>query len=60
MLVAGTRSSGKTSLLGSLLLEIMPNHRIITIEDTLELPVAAMRKLDYDVLSMKVRSALAT
>jgi len=59
MLVAGTRSSGKTSLLGSLLLEIMPSHRIITVEDTLELPVSAMRKLDYDILSMKVRSALA-
>ncbi|MBW2647962.1 MAG: type II/IV secretion system ATPase subunit, partial [Deltaproteobacteria bacterium] len=59
LLVAGTRSSGKTSLLGSLLLEIMPSHRIITIEDTLELPVTAMRKLDYDILSMKVRSALA-
>jgi len=58
MLVAGTRSSGKTSLLGALLLEIMPNKRIITIEDTLELPVSAMRKLDYDILSMKVRSAL--
>ena len=59
MLVAGTRSSGKTSLLGSLLLEIMPSHRIITVEDTLELPVSAMRNLDYDILSMKVRSALA-
>lgn len=59
MLVAGTRSSGKTSLLGALLLEIMPSHRIITVEDTLELPVSAMRKLDYDILSMKVRSALA-
>jgi archaeal flagellar protein FlaI len=58
MLVAGTRSSGKTSLLGALLLEIMPNKRIITVEDTLELPVASMRKLDYDILSMKVRSAL--
>ncbi len=58
MLVAGTRSSGKTSLLGALLLEIMPNHRVITCEDTLELPVAAMRKLDYNILSMKVRSAL--
>ncbi len=59
MLVAGTRSSGKTSLLSALLLEIMPNHRIITVEDTLEIPVAAMRNLDYDILSMKVRSALA-
>jgi archaeal flagellar protein FlaI len=58
MLVAGTRSSGKTSLLGSLLLEIMPSQRVITVEDTLELPVSAMRKLDYDILSLKVRSAL--
>ncbi len=58
MLVAGTRSSGKTSLLGALMLEIMPTARIITVEDTLELPVNAMRKLEYDILSMKVRSAL--
>lgn len=58
LLVAGTRSSGKTSLLGSLMLEIMPRYRVITVEDTLELPVDAMRKLNYDILSMKVRSAL--
>lgn len=58
MLVAGTRSSGKTSLLGSLMLEIMPRYRVITVEDTLELPVESMRKLSYDILSMKVRSAL--
>ncbi len=57
-LVAGTRSSGKTSLLGSLMLEIMPRYRIITVEDTLELPVEALRNLKYDILSMKVRSAL--
>jgi flagellar protein FlaI len=58
MLVAGTRSSGKTSLLGSLMLEIMPRNRVITVEDTLELPVSEMKKLNYDILSMKVRSAL--
>jgi type IV secretory pathway ATPase VirB11/archaellum biosynthesis ATPase len=58
MLVAGTRSSGKTSLLGSLMLEIMPRYRVITVEDTPELPVDEMRKLDYNILSMKVRSAL--
>jgi archaeal flagellar protein FlaI len=58
MLIAGTRSSGKTSLLGSLMLEIMPRYRVITLEDTLELPIHEMRKLDYDILSMKVRSAL--
>ena len=35
LLVAGTRSSGKTSLLGSLMLEISPKYRIIVIEDSL-------------------------
>ena len=58
LLVAGTRSSGKTSLLSSLMLEIMPRYRIIVIEDSLELPVDSMRKLKYDILRMKVRSAL--
>lgn len=58
MLIAGTRSSGKTSLLGSLMLEIIPKYRIIVIEDTLELPVESLRKLKYDILRMKVRSAL--
>jgi len=58
LLIAGTRSSGKTSLLGSLLLEIIPKYRIIVLEDTLELPVDAMRNLKYDILRMKVRSAL--
>jgi len=58
LLVAGTRSAGKTSLLGSLMLEIMPKYRTIVIEDTLELPVEALRKLKYDILRMKVRSSL--
>jgi len=60
LLVAGTRSSGKTSLLGSLMLEIIPKVRTIVVEDTLELPVDALRKLDYDILRMKVRSALVS
>ena len=34
LLVAGTRSSGKTSLLGSLMLEIMPKFRTIVVEDS--------------------------
>jgi archaeal flagellar protein FlaI len=58
MLIAGTRSSGKSSLLGSLMLEIIPKHRVIVIEDSLELPIDALRRLNYDILSMKVRSAL--
>lgn len=60
LLVAGTRSSGKTSLLGSLMLEIMPKFRTIVVEDTLELPVDALRDLKYDILRMKVRSALVS
>ncbi len=59
MLVAGTRSSGKTSLLSSFLVEIMRKYRVITIEDTLELPVEYMRKLGYNIQNMKVRSALS-
>lgn len=58
MLVAGTRSSGKTSLLGAVMVELMRTRRIITIEDTLELPCEALRKLNYNIQSMKVASAL--
>jgi flagellar protein FlaI len=57
-LVAGTRSSGKTSMLGACMLEIMPRYRVIVCEGTLELPVDAMRELGYDILRMKVREAL--
>ncbi|MBI2629398.1 type II/IV secretion system ATPase subunit [Candidatus Pacearchaeota archaeon] len=58
LLVAGTRSSGKTSLLGALMLEIKPKYRVILIEDTPELPSDYLRKLGYDILAMKVRSSL--
>ncbi len=59
MLVCGTRSSGKSSFLSSLLIEIMRRHRIITIEDTLELPTKSMRELGYNVQPLKVASALS-
>lgn len=58
ILVAGTRSAGKTSLLGSVLTEILRKYRILTIEDTLELPAPALRKLGYNIQQMKVASAL--
>ncbi|MDD9952791.1 MAG: type II/IV secretion system ATPase subunit [Candidatus Woesearchaeota archaeon] len=57
-LTAGPRGSGKTSLLGSLILEILPKYRIITIEDTQELPIHDYKQLGYDILPLKVRSAL--
>ena len=59
MLVAGTRSAGKTSLLGSLLVELMRRYRVITIEDTLELPTSSLRKLGYNIQPMKVAAALS-
>ncbi len=59
MLVAGTRGAGKTSLLSALMVEIMRKYRIITVEDTLELPVNYLRNISYDIVSMKVRSAIA-
>jgi type IV secretory pathway ATPase VirB11/archaellum biosynthesis ATPase len=57
-LVAGTRSAGKTSFLASLLVELMRKYRVITIEDTLELPVGPLRKMGYNIQQMKVASAL--
>ncbi len=59
LLVAGTRSAGKTSLLGSVMIEIMRRYRIITIEDTLELPTEGCRGLGYNIQPMKVASALS-
>lgn len=58
ILIAGTRSAGKTSLLGSLLTEIMRKYRIITVEDTLELPGSSLRKLGYNIQQMKVAAAM--
>jgi type IV secretory pathway ATPase VirB11/archaellum biosynthesis ATPase len=58
MFVAGTRSAGKTSLLGAMLVEISRNNRIITSEDTLELPTDELRHLGYDILSLKTRSVI--
>ena len=58
LLVAGTRSAGKTSLLGSMLVELMRKYRVITIEDTLELPTTALRNLGYNIQPLKVAAAL--
>ena len=59
MMIAGTRSSGKSSFLTSILVEIMRRKRIITVEDTLELPGSALRKLGYNIQPMRVSSAFA-
>ncbi|MFA5797028.1 MAG: type II/IV secretion system ATPase subunit [Candidatus Woesearchaeota archaeon] len=59
MLIAGTRSAGKSSLLGAVMVEVMRKYRMITIEDTLELPGESLRKLGFNIQQMKVSSALS-
>ncbi|MBN2330728.1 MAG: type II/IV secretion system ATPase subunit [Candidatus Aenigmarchaeota archaeon] len=58
LLVAGGRGAGKTSLLASLMLEMLPKTRMVVIEDTLELPVDQLRSLEYNIESLKSRSVL--
>ncbi|MFH1424449.1 MAG: ATPase, T2SS/T4P/T4SS family [archaeon] len=58
MLFAGPRSSGKTSMLSSTIVEIMKKYRILSVEDTLELPIDEYRALGFNVLSMKVQSVI--
>ena len=59
MLIAGTRSAGKTSFLSAILVEIMRKYRIITIEDTLELPTAALREFAFNIQHMKVAGSIS-
>jgi len=58
ILIAGTRSSGKTSFLSSSIVELMRSTRIITVEDTLELPIKTYQELHYDIQSMKVQAVI--
>ncbi|MBN2094970.1 MAG: type II/IV secretion system ATPase subunit [Candidatus Aenigmarchaeota archaeon] len=58
LLVGGTRSAGKTSLLAAIITQIMKNKRIISVEDTLELPLTKFRELGYNVTRLKSRSVI--
>ena len=58
VLIAGGRSSGKTSLLSALILEILRRFRIVVQEDTLELPVTQIRSLGYNIERLKSRSVI--
>jgi type IV secretory pathway ATPase VirB11/archaellum biosynthesis ATPase len=58
ILVAGGRGAGKTSILGSLMLELLPKVRVVSIEDTLELPIEQMKELHYNIERLKSRSVI--
>jgi type IV secretory pathway ATPase VirB11/archaellum biosynthesis ATPase len=58
-LIAGTRGSGKSSFLTALIVEIMRKYRIITVEDTLELPTLELADLGFNIQPMSVKSALS-
>jgi len=58
LMISGTKSSGKTALAGSFLVEIMRKYRILIVEDTREISTETFNKLGYDIQPMKVRSAL--
>ncbi|HIG96017.1 TPA: type II/IV secretion system ATPase subunit [Candidatus Woesearchaeota archaeon] len=58
ILIAGTRSSGKSSFLTALMVEVMRRYRMITVEDTLELPTDALAEMGFNIQPMKVASAL--
>jgi len=58
-LVNGSRGAGKSSLLMSLMLEILPSLRMIVQEDTLEIPVGTMKSFGYNIQRLKTQSAIA-
>jgi type IV secretory pathway ATPase VirB11/archaellum biosynthesis ATPase len=60
VIVAGSRGAGKTSLLGAIMLEFPKTQRVLTIEDTLELPGEKMRHLGYKLQSIQVSSSVGT
>ena len=53
-LICGPRGAGKSSLLSALMFEFPKEQRILTIEDTIELPGEAMRRMGYKVQTILV------
>ena len=58
ILIAGGVGAGKTSLLSAMLLEVPQKYRILTIEDTPELPLRDLQRLGWKVQGMNTRSAV--
>jgi type IV secretory pathway ATPase VirB11/archaellum biosynthesis ATPase len=60
ILVAGSRGSGKTSMLSALILEIPQRFRILSIEDTPEIPVDDFQRYGYKMQSLITKSISAS
>jgi archaeal flagellar protein FlaI len=58
VLICGARGSGKSSLLSALMFEFSSSQRILTIEDTLELPTRQMQEMGYKVQSLFVETRM--
>lgn len=58
-LICGARGAGKSSLLSALMFEFPLSQRILTIEDTVELPGEAMRRMGYKVQTILVDERLS-
>lgn len=58
ILVAGGVGAGKTSLLAAMLLEVPQKYRILTIEDTPELPIERLQKIGWKIQGMHTKSAV--
>jgi len=59
LLIAGSRGSGKTSLLSALILEIPQRFRILSIEDTPEIPIDDLQKYGYKMQALITKSISA-
>lgn len=47
-----------SSFLGACMVQIMPKLRVLTVEDTLELPIEQLRSIGYNVERLKSRSVI--
>jgi len=58
ILICGPRGAGKSAMLSAALFEFPLSQRILTIEDTMELPIRQMQRLGYKVQSMMVEQGI--
>jgi len=52
LLIVGGRGTGKSSFLGAMMSAMNPKYRVLTLEDTLELPVPEMNQSGFRVQRM--------